>query len=192
MLGRCWRQLVRSTERYTLISVATGPGLRLFGNMRGFSFTLALCASLLHGQQFIPPVEGETLSGNKVSLPAATGGHSALLIIGFTHGSQNQAKAWSLRVRDRFPAWSVAVLEDIPRLVRGMVARSIKSGTPRELHDRFVLVYRGEKQLKQAAGFDRPDDAYLLVIDPAGAIRWSFHGPVTDAAMEQVGRQFKH
>jgi hypothetical protein len=158
--------------------------------MRGLSFTLAFWASLLQGQQLILAIEGETLSGNKVSLPVATGGHAALLIIGFTHGSQNQAKAWSLRVRDRFPVWSVAVLEDIPRLVRGMVARSIKSGTPKELYDRFVLVYRGEKQLKQAAGFDRPDDAYVLVIDSAGAIRWSFHGPVTDAAMEQVGHQF--
>jgi hypothetical protein len=55
-----------------------------------------------------------------------------------------------------------------------------------------VLVSHGEKQLKQAAGFDKPDDAYLLVIDKTGTIAWRFHGPFTDAAMEQVGSQFAH
>jgi hypothetical protein len=92
----------------------------------------------------------------------------------------------------RFPVWSIAVLEDVPHLVRGMVTHGIKSGTPKDLYNRLVLAYHGEKQLKQAAGFGRPDDAYLLVIDNAGAIRWSFHGPVTDAAMEQLDHQFNH
>jgi hypothetical protein len=41
----------------------------------------------------------ETLSGKKVSLPSDLGSESALLVIGFTNGSQAQTKAWSLRVR---------------------------------------------------------------------------------------------
>jgi hypothetical protein len=157
--------------------------------MRRLSCLLALCAGAVYGQQSIPAIEGETLAGKKVSLPAAAEGRPALLIIGFTHASQPQAKAWGMRVRDRFPAWSIAVLEDVPRLLRGMVAGSIRRGTPKELHDHFVLVYRGGNELKKAAGFDRPDDAYLLVIDSAGAIRWSFHGPVTDGAIEQIAGQ---
>jgi hypothetical protein len=71
-------------------------------------------------------------------------------------------------------------------MVRGMATHGIKSGTPKDQFDHFLLVFHGEKQLKRAVGFDRPDDAYLLVIDGAGVIRWSFHGPVTDAAMEQI------
>jgi hypothetical protein len=160
--------------------------------MRTLTCLLAIWAGALSAQQRLPTIEGETLSGKKVSLPDITGGKPALLIIGFTRGSQAQTKAWNLRLRDRFPAWSIAVLEDVPRLVRGMVSHSIKSSIPREQFDRFVLVYRGEKQLKQAAGFDEQDDAYLLVLDSAGAIRWSFHGPVTDAALEQLGSQFAH
>ena len=161
------------------------------GDTRRLLIVFVLSAHLLHAQQSIPTIEGETLAGNKVSLPAAAGGRPALLIIGFTRGSQDQTKAWSQRVRDRFPAWSIAVLEDVPRLMRGFVARGIKSGLPKEGHGRFVLVYQGEKQLKLAAAFGRPDDAYLLVIDGMGAIRWNFHGPVTDAAMDQLTRQFK-
>ncbi|HKE27604.1 MAG TPA: hypothetical protein VKB88_34855 [Bryobacteraceae bacterium] len=160
--------------------------------MRTLTRVLLLCAGLLCAQQAIPKIEGETLSGKKVSLPADLGSEAALLIIGFTHGSQAQTKAWGLRVHNRFPAWSVAVLEDVPRLVRGMVTHGIKGSVPKEQYDRFILVYHGEKELKQAAGFDRPDDAYLLVIDRAGAVHWSFHGPVTDAAVEQISQHLNH
>jgi hypothetical protein len=147
----------------------------------------ALGVAVLSAQS-LPRIEGETLSGKKVSLPDGT---PALLIIGFTHGSQAQTKAWSQRVHNRFDTWSISVLEDVPRLMRGMVSHSIKGSIAREQHDRFLLVYHGEKELKQAAGFDRPEDAYVLAIDGSGAIQWRFHGPVTDAAVEQAAAALK-
>jgi hypothetical protein len=160
--------------------------------MRTLSCLVALCAAAVCAEQSLPPTEGETLAGKKVTLPAATGGQPALLIIGFTHGSQTQTKAWADRAaHDRLPAWSVAVLEDVPRLVRGMATHGIRGGTPKDRFDRFVLVFHGEKALKQAVGFDRPDDAYLVVVDGAGMIRHTYHGPVTDAEVEQIGAQLK-
>jgi hypothetical protein len=159
--------------------------------MRTLACVLVLAAGILHAQRSIPNIEGETLSGKKVSLPKELGSDSALLIIGFTHASQAQTKAWGLRAHDRFPTWSIAVLEDVPRLVRGMVSHGIKTNIPKEQYDRFLLVYHGEKELKQAAGFDQPNDAYLLVIDSAGGIRWSFHGPVSDQAVEQAATRLK-
>lgn len=138
----------------------------------------------------LPPLEGETLTGKKASLPAAANGRAALLILGFTHASQHQTKAWADRVQKEFPTFSVAVLEEAPRLVRGMITHGIRSGVPKDQQDRFLLVYHGEKELKQAAGFDRPDDAYLLIIGPDGRIRWRYHGPVTDAAVEQIKSKF--
>ena len=148
---------------------------------------LAFAAAVLAAQP-LPRIEGETLSGKKAALPD---GKSALLIIGFTHGSQAQTKAWSQRVHNQFDTWSISVLEDVPRLMRGMVSHSIKGSIPREEHDRFLLVYHGEKELKQATGFNRPDDAYVLAIDGGGAIQWRFHGPVTDAAVEQAAAALK-
>jgi hypothetical protein len=147
---------------------------------------------MLQAQGSIPNIQGETLSGKKVSLPGDLGSQSALLIIGFTHGSQAQTKAWGLRVHDRFPTWSIAVLEDVPRLVRGMVSHSIKNSIPKDQYDRFLLVYHGEQQLKEAAAFDRPDDAYLLVIDSTGTVRWRGHGPVSDAALEEISSRLSH
>src|SRR5262249_19870454 len=124
------------------------------------SLTLAvLClAQPLQGQQGFPQVQGETLAGKKVELPGAFGGQ-AVVILGFSHGSQKQTKEWGQRLRGERAVWSVAVLQDVPKLVRGMVVHGIKSGVPKEAYDRFVVVYSGEKALKDAAGFDRPDDA---------------------------------
>ena len=87
--------------------------------------------------------------------------------------------------------YSIAVLQDVPKLVRGMAVHGIKSGVPPEQQGRFLLVYHNEAELKQAAGFATPDDAYLLVLEPGGAIRWRFHGPVTDSAIEQLLAQLK-
>jgi hypothetical protein len=53
--------------------------------VRIISCLLVLCAGVLHAQQQASlTIEGETLSGKKVSLPAAMDGQPALLIVGFT------------------------------------------------------------------------------------------------------------
>ena len=163
---------------------------------RLFACAVLLLASTLKGEQF-PPTGGQNLLGKPVFLPAAAAGQPAILVLGFTHASQNQTKAWSQRLEKQFPPpapvwiYSIAVLQDVPKLVRGMAVHGIKSGVPAEQHARFLLVYRKEEELKQAAGFTAPDDAYIVVLDPAGAIRWRFHGPVTDSAIDQLLAQLK-
>lgn len=85
--------------------------------------------------------------------------------------------------------YPVAVLEAVPRLVRGMASHGIKGGTPKEQRDRFLLVYYQEAELKMAAGFTAPDDAYILLLDASGAIRWRFHGSVTDSAVAELQKE---
>jgi hypothetical protein len=153
---------------------------------RGF-ILLAFSIVCLNAQETFPTTQAETLTGKKVTVPD---GHPAVFIIGFTRASQTQTKAWSQRISNRFPTWSVSVLEDVPRLMRGMVTHAIKGSIPNEQHDRFLLVYHNEKELKQTAGFDQPDDAYLVVVDAGGAIKWRYHGAVTDDAVKQLAGQF--
>lgn len=156
---------------------------------------LLWCVALLAEQ--LPKIAGENLLGKPVELPAAAAGHIAILILGFTHASQSQTKAWSQRLAQEFPdsapvtTYSLAVLEDVPRLVRGMAVHGISSGVPKEQRDRFLLVYRDEAELKQIAGFDRPDDAYLLLLDRGGEVRWRFHGALSDSADRELAAQIQ-
>jgi hypothetical protein len=147
-----------------------------------------LLAVSLAGEQF-PRVEGENLLGQTMTLPDVAAGHAAVVVIGFTRASQNQTKSWAASVREELPTYSVAVLEDAPKLVRGMAVHGMKGGVPENQRDHFIVIYHNEKELKQAAGFDHPDDAYVLLLDKDGAIHWRFHGAVTDAALQELESQ---
>jgi len=70
--------------------------------------------SFARAKQF-PRIEGESLLGQKMALPDAAAGHAAVVVIAFTHSSQNQTKAWTARLEHDLPTYSIAVLEDAPR-----------------------------------------------------------------------------
>jgi hypothetical protein len=136
-----------------------------------------------------PAIGGDNLLGAKVALPDAAKGHVTAIVVGFTHASQTQTQAWSAKIASQLDYYSIAVIEDAPRLVRGMISSGMKSSVAKDQRDRFVLATKGEKELKEAAGFDKPDDAYLLLIDRDGQIRWRFHGPVSDGALGELKSQ---
>ena len=156
---------------------------------------LVVFPALLAAQAF-PRINGQNLLGKTVVLPDAASGRAAILILGFSHASQNEIKTWEQRLEHQFdPAavtvYPIAVLQRVPRLVRGMAVHGIKGDAPEAERGRFLLVYHGEDELKQAAGFQQPNDAYLIVLDPAGAVRWRFHGPVSDAALNELSTRVR-
>jgi len=136
-----------------------------------------------------PSTAGENLLGKRISLPEASAGHVAAVVIGFTHASNSQVREWSGRLQRELPTYTIAVLEDAPRLVRGMATAGIRSGIPRDQRDHFLIVTRGEKALKEAVGFDRPDDPYVALIDASGTIRWRAHGAPSETLLKQLREQ---
>lgn len=160
-------------------------GLRLFW--------LLIFASLAYAQsQPMPRVEGESFAGRKVVLPDATKGHVAVLVFGFTKASKEPTRAWAEKIlaefgnQSGFELYQLPVLEDVPRLIRGMVISGIKKGVPERLRDHFVPIVEGESELKKLAGYKEPDDAYLVILDASGQIVHQTHGPYSDAAYAQL------
>jgi ATP10 protein len=163
-------------------------------NLFGVILLSAICFTIamsLRGEQ-LPQISGESLSGKPISLPFASAGSVAIICVGFSHASESQLKPWAERARNEFrqerrvTIYSVAVLEDAPRIFRGLAVRAIKSAIPAQQHDGFVVVYRGERELKQITGFQRPEEAYVLLVDPTGEIQWRGHGPVTDQVFQAL------
>ncbi|MBV9266660.1 MAG: hypothetical protein JO061_10875 [Acidobacteriaceae bacterium] len=142
----------------------------------------------------MPHITGQNLADHQVEFPSVCAGVICVIVVGFTHASQSQAKAWTERANAQLKTphlaiYSMAVLEDAPRFVRGMVVHGMKSNTPSGERARFVVVYQGEKELKHITGFQKPEDAYILLLDSKGDITWTTHGPVTDAAFSGLTRQ---
>jgi hypothetical protein len=154
---------------------------RLTGVALAFAFTGAAVAAKF------PEIQAETLSGKHVAVPGDVKGKPTLFVIGFTRASKDQTGYWSKKIpSDMVNFYSVAVLEDVPRLVRPAIAHSMKSDTPKEKRDHFLLIYSGQKELKEAAGFEKPDDAYLILIDPDGEVAWRFHGPFSHTTLSEM------
>jgi ATP10 protein len=162
--------------------------------MHRLPFVLAasiLTAISLRAEQ-LPPISAETLAGNKLELPGAVSGHVSVLCIGFTHGSQTQVKHWTSTLRQRFQndssiaVYPVAVLEDAPRLVRGMILHGIKGDVSSSDWNKFFVVFKGENELKQIVAFAAGDDAYLILMNSSGGISYKLHGPPNAASVQDL------
>ncbi len=166
---------------------------------------IQLCMCLLLGvsaawsAQF-PKTASESLAGQAVTLPEAVRAHGAVVIIGFTKGSQNGVKAWDEQARKRLgdglDVYQVAVLEDAPAFVRGMIKHAMKSGVPADRQGHFLVVVKGEAELKGAVHYavgstEILDEPYAVLVDGSGEIRWLGHGAVSDAALDELSAEVK-
>ncbi len=149
---------------------------------------LALLASVptrALAQQF-PRLQEENLAGQQVVLPDAASGNVAVLVLGFSHASSTPTEAWAKRLQSDFghasgfQLWQLAVLEDVPRLIRGVVISGIKKGVPEDQRARFLAVLHNEDELKKLVGFKAEDDAYIIVLDRRGKVAYQAHGASVD------------
>ena len=138
----------------------------------------------------MPKTASESLAGLQVTLPDSLKGHPSVVIIGFSKSSQDLVKAWDARARKHlggaFDVYQVAVLEDAPSFIRGMIKHAMKGSTPEDRQSHFLVVVKGEAELKIAAAFAQVGEPYLLLLDSTGEIRWRTHGPVSDAALKEL------
>jgi hypothetical protein len=157
----------------------------------------AVCPALAQSSQPLPRLEGENFAGHKVLLPGDAAGKVTILVFGFSHASSKPTGAWADKLAAEFGSqpgfdlYQLPVLEDVPRLIRGMVVSGIKKSVPDSKRDHFVPLFQGEDQLKKTVNFTASDDAYIVLLDRAGKIVQQAHGPVDDAHYAPIRAQIK-
>jgi hypothetical protein len=170
---------------------------KTFARWRLVSFLLILVSAVAQTGQPMPTVTGESLAGHKVVLPDAARGSVAVLIFGFSKASKTPTSAWAKRLSRDFPIdtgfqiYQLPVLEDVPRLFRGMVISGIKKGVPENIRDRFVPILDGEAELKKAVDYREPDDAYLVLLDRNSKVVRQAHGAMSDAAYASLQTEIR-
>jgi hypothetical protein len=146
--------------------------------------------ALLAVGQRMPPLKGDLLSGKPGVLPDLAAGRITLVILGFSYDSRLQVEAWAERFRARYGAAADVTLFEVPmmgsaaRLGRWFIDSGMRKNTPAELHSRVMTVYGGNDDWKTRVGFSAPDDAYLVLIDRQGIVRWLAHGPLRDDRLQ--------
>jgi hypothetical protein len=170
----CWigRGMNEKATRHSL-----RKGVVLF-----FALVLPCCGVLA---QSLPATEGETLNGKPIRLATNLSGKPAIVVIGFSKASSAESGAWTKRLKEDaglagMAVYQVAVLEEVPKLVRGMVKSSIRGSVPVADQGTFVMLFHDEAQWKELAHYRNADDAYVVVLDAHGTLRSTVAGAVAE------------
>jgi hypothetical protein len=157
----------------------------------GFGLLLMVTAALqghavgpLQIGERLPALNGHFLTGSDAVLPQASSGRVALVAIGFTYKSRFPVEAWTDWYQTAIGARSDATFFEVPMigglgtLGRWFIDRGMRKGTPVELHEQVITVYGGTSDWKQWLSYSREheNDAYLVVLDKQGVVRWLHHG----------------
>ena len=145
----------------------------------------------------LPTLKGQLLTGRDAALPQAASGKVTLVAIGFTYKSRIPVEAWaglvpedaSARVTD-VTLFEVPMIGGLATLGRWFIDRGMRSGTPVDLHDRVITVYGGTGEWKRRLSYssEHKDDAYLIVLDREGVVRWLHHGAFDQAQADDLLR----
>lgn len=144
----------------------------------------------------MPELKGQTLTGRTAALPQVSAGKVTLVAMGFTYSSRYAVEAWAEWFRTTIDPTTGATFFEVPMLGgaatlgRWFIDRGMRKGTPVELHDQVITVYGGtgdwKKRLAYPSGDKNKDDAYLIVFDREGIVRWLYHGAFDKARSEEL------
>jgi hypothetical protein len=141
----------------------------------------------------MPELTGQTLTGRTAVLPRASAGTVTLVAMGFTYKSRFPVEAWADWYRTTIDPAAVTLFEvpmigGMATLGRWFINRGMRSGTPVELHDHVITVYGGTSEWKQRLSYStrHEDDAYLIVLDTQGVVRWLHHGVFDQSRADEL------
>lgn len=158
--------------------------------MRGNRGVAFLVCAAVSGSA-VPQAPVETLSGRSLELSRDVASSLAVLIIGFTRASRAQTSEWSRRLEPELPTafaaqiYEVAVVADVPRLIRGFVIGQIRASVPKAIHPHFLLVLEHADVWRRLVGA-ADENAACLVLVSRGEVVWRGTGKLTEATHQSL------
>ena len=143
----------------------------------------------------IPTAHATSLAGAQVTLPDDLRGKVGVLVLGFSKSSGDVCKGWGERLAQSYhdthevAYYQMPVLEAVPKIIRSMVVKGIKSGVPVAEQPHFLPVFSDEAAWQKIVRYSNADDAYVLVVDEQGNIHWQTSGKATDAGFAALKQQ---
>ena len=169
--------------------------------MNRFFWAAWVLMSCLSVRAQIPSATGTTLSGDKVSLPGDLRGEPAVLVLGFSKGASGQAATWGKRLAADFHDqpevhfYEMPMLSAVPKFLRGFVVKKIAQDVSDNGKKHFLPLYDHEPEWRAVAGVSNADDAYIVLVDGDGRVRWKAQGALSessDAELRQKVNALRH
>ena len=164
------------------------------------------------GEALVPTLPLTALNGDDATIePHSVLG--AMLIVGFSRESGEQSRAWGMHIDrwgaersgeagneeqpkpphlpvesdltdDPMPVFSISVIGEASRMMRGLMRRMMRGVMPEEVEGSFFLAYEEAEAWREMAEVEDEDAAYLLRVDSTGRICARHAGPPSDEALE--------
>ena len=153
----------------------------------------AACQDTAH----VPATHGTTLAENQITLPGALTGKLNILVVGFSHSSQERIANWGRLIAadygksDELNYFELAMLAATPKMLRNMLIRRMTSSVPFDERSHYLPVLEGEPAWRAVAHYDKPDDAYVLLVDNKGLVLWQTEGEATDMAYRNFKQELE-
>jgi hypothetical protein len=146
---------------------------------------LILLTSPVSRSQALPATAGETLSGKRIVLADALRGRVAALVVGFSKEAGDGCGAWAKAIRadsslEGISVYQVAMLEQAPAFVRGMIESGMRKGMSTPEQDNFVILTQDDKVWRSYFGVTTDKEPYVVLLDASGQPRWHGHGAARD------------
>jgi hypothetical protein len=157
---------------------------------RCFAAILICCWVGTMAAETIPSTEVENLLGQKINIASSLKGKVGVLLLGFSHASGMNVGVWEKRLTRDYGAdahvviYQMPILESVPSLVRGMMTSGMRKNVAKEKQGNFLLVFHDEAEWKRVCHYQKSDDAFIVVVDKAGEVRWQGLG---DAKLSSYG-----
>jgi hypothetical protein len=141
-----------------------------------------LCGAGALSAETLPGTAGENLLGQKVKIAESLQGKVGVLVVGYSKASGDILSAWERRLsadfagRPEVVVYQIPILEGAPKFIRGMIVNGMRKGVPAPKQANFIVVVNDEDQWKRICGYQKGDDAYIVIVDKSGEIRQ--HGAV--------------
>lgn len=141
--------------------------------------------------QTLPWGEAESLAVKKAALPGVWAGRPAVVVWSFSREAGEGVKQWMGELeKEGLEAWSVAVLEAAPRFIRPMIRSGMRKQAAGRV-DRWLCLYKGEKEWRAALGVVDDKLPVVVVVNGQGGIAWKRAGRFEGGAAEAVRRQMQ-
>ncbi len=142
-------------------------------------------------EESMPRFEVTTLNKNEKVIPENLSNSPSVFVIGFTKGSRKQTLAWTQALELRYAngtpkIYGVAVLETVPKFVRGFVKKMIKGDIKKDNYDNFFVVTQQSEQWKSLVDFNNKNDAYIIAMMEDFSLAHKISGPVSEEKIDLI------
>ncbi|MGA9672490.1 MAG: hypothetical protein WBQ94_24965 [Terracidiphilus sp.] len=145
----------------------------------------------LKSGDILPSLAGQGLTGKWIDIASVSSGSPAVVVFSFSRAGGRDAQLWTQRLMKDEPhlaIYTVIFLESVPGLFRATAVSGIKNGMPPALQDRTILLYQDENLWKQRLQVANERHACILLLGPAGRIRWMTLGPFADPIYSDLSK----